>query len=655
MENRWTDSEAADWPGLLGERIYTSRLLGRDAALVMHGGGNTSVKVVETDLFGDPVDTLYVKGSGSDLVSMTAAGFAPVRLDRLIALAQLDDLSDSEMAQQLKLACTREAPAPSVEAILHAILPARYVDHTHADAVLTMTNTTNGRKHVEDCFGDAVVFVDYVMPGFALAKQCAKDYPAQATERTIGMVLMNHGVFSFGDTARQSYERMIALVQQAEDYLDAHGAGPLPTLPLPVDGAPRRVEIAELRKQLSMVAGAPLIVSTTATPRTAAFLARDDLSDVAARGPMTPDHVIRTKRVPMVGTDVAAYASDYEQYFARNAARSPNELTMLDAAPRVVFDRRFGLLTAGRSVGDAAIARDIALHTIDAIERAELLDRWVALSEGDLFDVEYWELEQAKLLRQGAPAPFAGEIVVVTGAASGIGRATAGAFRSVGAAVVGLDIAPEIDELTDGQSLGIRCDITDDGAVEQALEAAVRTFGGLDVVVCNAGVFPQSTRIDELSTDDWRRVMRVNVDANLALLRTAAPLLERAPRGGRVVVNASKNVHAPGPGAAAYSASKAALTQLARVAALEWASSGIRVNIVHPNAVFDTGVWDADTLASRAASYGLTVDEYKRNNLLGVSVTSADVAAVIVTLCTPTFAKTTGAQIPIDGGNERII
>ena len=203
--------------------------------------------------------------------------------------------------------------------------------------------------------------------------------------------------------------------------------------------------------------------------------------------------------------------------------------------------------------------------------------------------------------------------------------------------------------------MGIRCDITDDGAVEQALEAAVRTFGGLDVVVCNAGVFPQSTRIDELSTDDWRRVMRVNVDANLALLRTAAPLLERAPRSGRVVVNASKNVHAPGPGAAAYSASKAALTQLARVAALEWASSGIRVNIVHPNAVFDTGVWDADTLASRAASYGLTVDEYKRNNLLGVSVTSADVAAVIVTLCTPTFAKTTGAQIPIDGGNERII
>ena len=283
MENRWTDSEAADWPGLLGERIYTSRLLGRDAALVMHGGGNTSVKVVETDLFGDPVDTLYVKGSGSDLVSMTAAGFAPVRLDRLIALAQLDDLSDSEMAQQLKLACTREAPAPSVEAILHAILPARYVDHTHADAVLTMTNTTNGRKHVEDCFGDAVVVVDYVMPGFALAKQSAKDYPAQATERTIGMVLMNHGVFSFGDTARQSYERMIALVQQAEDYLDAHGAGRCRTLSLPVDVASRRRRSPSSGSSSRWWRARRSIVRTTATPRTAAFLARDDLSDVAAR------------------------------------------------------------------------------------------------------------------------------------------------------------------------------------------------------------------------------------------------------------------------------------------------------------------------------------------------------------------------------------
>jgi NAD(P)-dependent dehydrogenase (short-subunit alcohol dehydrogenase family) len=328
---------------------------------------------------------------------------------------------------------------------------------------------------------------------------------------------------------------------------------------------------------------------------------------------------------------------------------------MLDPAPRVVLDRELGLLTVGRTARDAAVARDIAVHTIDAIERANTLDAWFALPEGDLFDVEYWELEQAKLARQGAPAPFAGEIALVTGAASGIGRATADAFLRAGAAVIGLDVDDRIAERVEQAFLGIPCDVTDEAAVDEALDRAVRRFGGLDMLVLNAGVFPPSARIGELSVEAWRRVMAVNVDANLALLNLCGDLLARVPRHGRVVVNASKNVHAPGPGAAAYSASKAALTQLARVAALEWAPKGIRVNIVHPNAVFDTGTWDEETLASRAASYGLSVDEYRKNNLLGVEVTSADVAGVIVALRSPTFAKTTAAQIPIDGGNERIV
>jgi rhamnose utilization protein RhaD (predicted bifunctional aldolase and dehydrogenase)/NAD(P)-dependent dehydrogenase (short-subunit alcohol dehydrogenase family) len=655
VQNRWSDDEAAGHGGPLGLRVYTSRLLGADPALVLHGGGNTSVKGTSTDVFGRPVEVLHVKGSGSDLADIDGSGFAPVRLDHLRELATLEQLTDREMAEQLRLGCLRsDAPAPSVEAILHAILPDTYVDHTHADAVLTITNTPHGRKWVEHLYGDRVVVVDYVMPGFALARTCAVEFPRQQTDRTIGMVLLQHGIFSFGATARESYDRMIELVTMAEEFLVERGAGALPERDVPALDVDR-VERARLRADLSSAADAPMIVTTTRTPRTEAFLARPDHADLANRGPMTPDHVIRTKRVPMLGRDVTDFAQAYTEYFERNRSRSLLPLTRLDAAPRVVLDPTLGLLTAGRSAKDAAIARDIASHTLDAIERADALDDWQALPEGDLFDVEYWELEQAKLAGKAAPPPLTGEVALVTGAASGIGAAVVEALETAGAAVVGLDLDPAVAAPARTTFLGLECDVTDDRAVDAALDRAVGRFGGLDIVVCNAGTFPPSMPIAGLGSDEWRRVMAVNVDANLSVLREAVPLLELAPRGGRVVVNASKNVAAPGPGVAAYSASKAALTQLARVAALEWAGRGIRVNLVHPNAVFDTGIWDDETLASRAASYGLSIEEYRRNNLLGVEVTSRDVAAVVVALCTDVFGCTTGAQIPVDGGNERVV
>jgi NAD(P)-dependent dehydrogenase (short-subunit alcohol dehydrogenase family) len=470
------------------------------------------------------------------------------------------------------------------------------------------------------------------------------------------MVLMHHGIFSFGASAREAYERMIELVTMAEDYLEGNGAWVLPTAEARPTSLPERTMVAKVRADLSEAAGAPMILSTTRTPRTAAFLARDDYRQLLSRGPLTPDHVIRTKRLPLLGRDVASYAGEYQRYFERNAGRSLVPLTMLDPAPRVILDPDLGLVTAGRTSRDAAVARDIAMHTLDAIERSAALDDWEALPESDLFDVEYWELEQAKLKKMGASAPFAGEIALVTCAASGIGRATSDALLRAGAAVCGLDLDAEIETQHEGEAfLGLRCDVIDESAVDHALDTLTQRFGGLDILVLNAGVFPASSPIEALSAGEWRRTMAVNVDANVALLRLTGPLLASAPRGGRVIVNASKNVSAPGPGAAAYSASKAALTQLARVVALEWAPRGVRVNIVHPNAVFDTGIWDQQTLESRAESYGLTVEQYKTNNLLGVEVTSRDVADAIVALCSPIFAKTTGAQIPIDGGNERVV
>lgn len=657
MHSLWNDDEARDYPGDLGQRVYSSRLLGCDKTLVLHGGGNTSVKIRETNLLGDEEDILYVKGSGWDLEFIEAGGFAPVRMAHLLRLAELPLLSDPQMVNELRTHMTdAAAPTPSVEAILHAILPYKYVDHTHADAVVTLCNTPGGEQRIRALYGDRVVVIPYIMPGFDLARLCAELFPRERNERTIGMVLMNHGVFSFGDTARESYERMIELVSLAEAELQARDAWTLDWDPTVRQTGPLRLELAGLRRRLSDMIGAPVILHSTRDDQALAFAQRADLADIALQGPATPDHVIRTKRVPLLGRDLDAYADAYRRYFEEHAPQAREPKTMLDTAPRVILDPAFGLSTVGRSAQDACIVRDIYRHTIDIIARATRLERYQALPARDYFDVEYWDLEQAKLRKAGTAPPFTGEVVLITGAASGIGRACVDAFLARGAAVVGLDIAPAIARVSDRPAyLGLVCDVAEPAELETALERAVQQFGGLDMLVLNAGVFPGGRPIAELETREWERVLRVNLDANLALLRLAHPLLKLAPRSGRVAVIGSKNVTAPGPGAAAYSASKAALTQLMRVAALEWAADGIRLNALHPDAVFDTGIWTQEVLEARAAHYGLTVEQYKRRNLLKTEIHARDVAELAAELCGPLFAKTTAAQIPVDGGDARVV
>ncbi|MBI5040940.1 MAG: bifunctional aldolase/short-chain dehydrogenase [Gammaproteobacteria bacterium] len=657
MQSLWNDDEASQYPGDLGQRIYSSRLLGRDKSLVLHGGGNTSVKIRETNLLGDEEDILYVKGSGWDLEFIEAGGFAPVRMAHLQRLAQLLALSDPQMVNELRTHMTyANAPTPSVEAILHAILPYTYVDHTHADAVVTLCNTPSGEQRIRDLYGKHVVVIPYIMPGFDLARLCAEIFPRECGEATRGMVLMNHGIFSFGATARESYERMIELVGMAEEELTASKAWFVNWPAVVPDARPRCTELAGLRREIAQCIGAPIILHNVRDAQTLGYARRADVELISQQGPATPDHVIRTKRVPLLGRDMAAYAAAYQCYFSEHAAQSREPKTMLDAAPRVILDPEFGLCTVGRSAQDAFIVRDIYQHTIDTVVRATQLERYQALPARDYFDVEYWDLEQAKLRKAGTPPLFTGEVVLITGAASGIGRACVESFLARGAAVVGLDIGAAVIEVSSKPAyLGLVCDVTDAGALEQACEQTVQQFGGLDMLVLNAGVFPGGCNIAELTDAEWTRVLRVNLDANLAVLRLAHPLLKLAPRGGRVAVIGSKNVAAPGPGAAAYSASKAALTQLMRVAALEWASDGIRLNEVHPDAVFDTGIWTDDVLTARAAHYGMTVEQYKRRNLLKAEIVSHDVAELATELCGPLFAKTTGAQIPVDGGDARVI
>lgn len=657
MKNLWNDAEAATYKTELALRVYTSRLLGRDTTLVLHGGGNTSVKIRQTNLLGREADILYVKGSGWDLATIEEAGFAPVRMDHLLALAGLPTLNDIQMVNELRTHMTlASAPTPSVEAILHATIPFKYVDHTHADAIVTITNTANGLDRIKEIYGNRVVIIPYVMPGFDLARLCAVEFARQAHAGTEGMVLLNHGIFSFGDSARASYDRMIALVAEAEEYLKRSRAWELPRTSPATPPASLRQTIAALRHEVSATAGFPVLMACHQDPASLSFAQHPKVGTLSQQGPATPDHVIRTKRLPQLGRHVAGYVEAYQRYFAELAPLARDPKTMLDPAPRVILDPEFGLCSVGRSATDTAIVADIYQHTLEIIQRSDLLGGYRALPARDIFDVEYWDLEQAKLKKTGAAPMFSGEVALVTGAASGIGKACVNALLSRGAAVIGLDINPQITTLyTKNSFLGLACDVTSEAALTDCLEQGVRRYGGLDMMVLNAGMFPGGCRIDALSNDSWRKVMQVNLDSNLTLLREAYPLLKLSPNTGRVVIIGSKNVPAPGPGAAAYSASKAALNQLARVAALEWGGDGIRINTLHPDAVFDTGLWTDEVLEARARHYGMTVDAYKRKNILKTEITSKDVAELAAAMCGPLFAKTTGSQLPIDGGNDRVI
>ena len=655
MEDLWNDDVAPSPSDPLAECVYGSRLLGSDPSLVLHGGGNSSVKAPFRDITGGQVEALWVKGSGWDMASIEAAGFTPLPRHRLHQLLELESLSDRDMMRELSAARLDPAsPQPSVESLLHALIPHRAVFHSHADVIVTLTNLSDGADRVREVFGDEMMIVPYVMPGFDLAGTVRDMWPDGGDDST-GMVLMNHGLFTYGATARQAYRRHMALIQRAARWLDTHaphaGAGEQP-----LDRVDS-LELARVRADISRAAGRPMISVRYATGEVARFVSRRDLASLATRGPLTPDHIIRTKRTPMVGRNVADYAEEYRRYYRRNRERARGETTMLDPAPRVVLDPELGMLAIGATASAAQIASDIYYHTMTALIRAEdHLGGYEALPEGDLFEVEYWELEQAKLRRQGSPPEMTGMAALVTGAGSGIGRACAEELLRRGAAVTGLDISAGVVDTFDSPSwLGITCDVTDPAAQAAALERSVERFGGIDIVVVCAGIFVGSAPIAELDRSAWRQSMAVNVDAAADLLTGVHPLLRLSPAGGRVVVVSTRNVAAPGPGAATYSSSKAALTQLARVAALEWASDGIRVNIVNPDAVFDTGIWNEELLAARAAQYNMDVDSYKRRNLLGTAVTSRQVAAVVAELVSDRFAATTGAQIPIDGGNERVV
>ena len=656
MESLWNETEAAACgTDLLAQRVYTSRLLGKNPALVLHGGGNTSVKITEKDFFGDSVDLCYVKGSGWDLATIEKPGFAPVRMSALMKMAELKEMSDSDMVVQLRAAMTDPAaPTASIEAILHAALPFVFVDHSHADAIAALTCNAEGEARVKEVFGNRVLIVPYVMPGFILAKtiyDLIKDRDLRA-EGIEGMVLLKHGLFTFADDARTSYERHIEMVSQAEAYLTKKASTQ------PAAGAANEdlLSLAKLRQAVSKTRGFPQIARLNASSEAVGYASLPGVETFGTRGPLTPDHSIRTKRAPaIIGEDIAAsvekFATDYKAYFDRNTAGH----AMLDAAPRFALWAGKGIVSFGDTVKDANIVADISEHTAATVQLGEAVGGWEPLSEKDIFDIEYWELEQAKLRKGPARKVHQGKVALVTGCAAGIGFAIAESLAEQGAQVVGLDIDKEIPDIMQRiGGIGIVVNLTEDQPVQDAIDFTVREFGGIDIVVSNAGIFPKNDHLDAMAQGDWDRTISINLTSHQKLMNKVIPFVKVGIDASIIFVG-SRNFKAPGPGASAYSCSKAALTQLCRVAALELAPNKVRVNIVHPDAVFDTKLWTPEALQKSADRYGMTVEEYKTKNLMKVEIKSKDIGNMVAAMASPLFAKVTGAQIPVDGGNDRVI
>ncbi|MEB2311343.1 MAG: bifunctional aldolase/short-chain dehydrogenase [Sorangiineae bacterium] len=664
---RFLSRYRADFGEELALRVYTSRLLGREPALVLHGGGNTSVKSEARELTGESVSVLFVKGSGWDLSDIEPRGFPACRLEPLRRVAALPALTDEDMMQALRGQMLDPAsPTPSVEALLHALLPARFVDHTHADAVLAVVDQPDGEARARDVWGDSLTFVPYVMPGFALAQRVAALVPRLADAPTL--ILDKHGIFTFGETARESYERMLEAVSAAERAI-ARTALALPGAP---DAAARR----ERQRQLApLVRGAlgrseggqRFILSWQDEPAVLTLLARADAERLTRLGPATPDHVIRTKPAPMwldpsaeapaVEARIAEYVRWYEGYFERGAEARGRHPTRLDGLPRVIMVPGAGALTVGSTLRDARIAGDLTLHTARVILDAAAQGGYRPVSELDSFDVEYWSLEQAKLTLGRRPSgPLERRIALVTGAAGGIGLATARRLLEAGAHVLLSDRAAEsLDAAVRALArefgaavAGEVADVRSASEMARLVARAVEAFGGLDVVVSNAGTAPGG----RLHEPEGEAALLASLETNLLshqyLAAAAARVMLEQGLGGCLLFNASKSAWNPGPDFGPYAVAKAGVVALMRQYAVDLGAHGIRASAVNADRI-RTELFGGGVLEARAKARGVGADEYFRQNLLRRETTARDVADAFLFLATA--EGSTGAVVTVDGGN----
>jgi rhamnose utilization protein RhaD (predicted bifunctional aldolase and dehydrogenase)/NAD(P)-dependent dehydrogenase (short-subunit alcohol dehydrogenase family) len=676
-------------PPELALRIYTSRLIGKDPRLVLHGGGNTSVKMGLKDIVGEEQNVLYIKGSGVDLATVEPGGFVGLDLDSLQKLKRLSGLTDEEMENQLQVhKVSFSSPNPSVEVLLHAFLPPRYIDHTHADVILSLTNQKNGEEFLREALGEKVAIVPYLMPGFRLAGGVLERY--EQIHGIEAIIVMHHGIFTFADDARTSYERMIDYVSRAEKYIEERTrrksfGSPRPDLNSPKDFPSAvgrfnqvvrgtcafRTENGPLRRFYVEVRNSEEIVK--------ASLLRE-ARDLCNSGVLTPDHVTRTKNLwayveglpeddgilqQVVRGAVSTYQAAYDAYFSAQGKAKKVELRKLDPYPRVFLVAGVGIVTLGFTRKDARIAADIAEHTLRTKLLAQTMGEYVPIPESHIFDIEYWTLQQKKL-GQIFPLSLQGQVAVITGGGGAIGLGIADRLLAAGAAVVINDIdEPPLQKVhsilakTYDKSLieTIVFDVTDYESVEKGFKEISRRLGGIDILVPNAGI-AHVARVEDLDPKKFDQVVKVNLNGTFHVIKASIPIFRRQGTGGNIVVISSKNVFDPGAAFGAYSASKAGVHQISKIAALELAELGVRVNMVNPDAIFGdlevpSKLWELvgpERMKSRGLDPQGLREYYRQRNLLKVQVTAKHVGNAVVFFASEASSATTGATLPVDGG-----
>ena len=676
--NLWSDADAAGRCGLAA-LVYRSNLLGQDRTLVNIYGGNTSVKAREHDHLGREVDVLWVKGSGSDLATITAAGFAGLKLDEVLPLFAREAMSDEEMVAYLDRTSVEPGrPRQSIETLLHACVPATHVDHTHPDAIIALACAPGGEQIMREVYGKRAAWVPYIRPGFTLAKligAAVRDNPALEC-----VVMGKHGLVTWGATSQECYANTLRIIGEAEAYIATRvGDDPFGQAMVAPLAAEDRARLCA--RLLPVIRGA-----VSAERR--AILRFDDAPDVlqlvgsregkalSQSGAACPDHLVHTKRLPLwldwqpadgatallerARDGVGAYVDNYRAYF--DAHRGPSD-TPFPAAPRVILIPGLGMVTTGPDAQAADVTRQLYHRAIAVMQGARALGGFTSLSPAESFAVEYWPLELYKLSLKPAPKALHGRVALVTGAASGIGRAIARRLAADGAhvAIADLNLAGAEDvagELLQrfglGRGLAVSCNVTSEEAVAEAFARTVVAYGGVDIVVNNAGI-ATSAPIEETTLALWERNQSVLATGYFLVAREAFRLCRQQGLGGSVIFIASKNAVAAGRNASAYSAAKAAELHLARCLAEEGGPAGIRVNSVLPDAVLSgSSIWDSQWRAERAATYGIAPEQleehYRARTTLRVNVVPEDIAEAVYFFATDSASKTTGGVLTVDGG-----